>query len=322
MVGNRLLLVLISVLFLAGCGGKKSTGSNGGVKADLNFKSTPTGVSVYLDGQLVGQTPVLVKDVSEGKHTYELKAEGYQTYKGSINIISGGTKLIEVELIKFLKVKVVTDPEGATVWFDDAEQTGKTPLTIEDVPEGEHKVKVLLLGYFSEEKSLKISKDKDVWEVSFSLVKEPKVSKVVFLARNLDTGENLQLKSPFSSAFFLYRPENSTNFIVSYVIFEDFPLKEFKATLELVRDGKVERTKSRDCSTTEVFPDADIAKLPEEIRKELAGKPGFSYPWQNPDDEEAAREGRPPETYFKPGNYVLKVYNGPSLLGEASFQVQ
>ena len=72
---NILFIVLVAVLLFSGC------------STVTTFESTPSGAKVYLDGELIGETPLEVKlsNFIGNPYVLELKKDGYPTFKTSIN---------------------------------------------------------------------------------------------------------------------------------------------------------------------------------------------------------------------------------------------
>jgi len=65
---------------------------------------------------------------------------------------------------------VTTAPPGAVVSLDAA-PVGKSPLTVADIGEGEHTIRVRLAGYGTEERTITVTRYKDLYEESIELRK-------------------------------------------------------------------------------------------------------------------------------------------------------
>jgi hypothetical protein len=55
----------------------------------LLIESRPSGASVYIDGRLVGTTPMQIETVAAGDHTIGLAADGYQRWVGAVRVATG-----------------------------------------------------------------------------------------------------------------------------------------------------------------------------------------------------------------------------------------
>lgn len=60
----------------------------------LNISSTPIGATITIDGEKVGETPMIKNDVLIGKRKVEISMKGYQTKTESVDVVEG--KSIEI----------------------------------------------------------------------------------------------------------------------------------------------------------------------------------------------------------------------------------
>jgi len=112
----------------------------------LTVKSNPEGADVYLNDIQKGVTPYPEK-VKTGKYPYRIEKAMYYIQAGIIEITGeelNGKKELNVELRPaFGILKINSTPEnGATVFIDEIEASGKTPLIAEKLKSGKHKVLV------------------------------------------------------------------------------------------------------------------------------------------------------------------------------------
>jgi len=104
-------------------------------RASISFSSEPTGATLRVDGQAVGQTPLTV-DLSSGTRRVEVSLAGFAS--------AGRTLAVEAEKPQVLppfrltplpgRLQVTTEPPGAVVTVDGAFR-GESPLEA-DVPAG------------------------------------------------------------------------------------------------------------------------------------------------------------------------------------------
>lgn len=121
--------------------GEESPGS-------IRVTSNPSGAKCYLDGTYKGKTPLTIRDVSAGEHFIRLTKSGYQDWSKTVRVTSNQTTGVSAELQRPLgSIKVTSDPSGAKCYLD-GRYKGTTPLTIRDVPAGEHEVKVKKESYY------------------------------------------------------------------------------------------------------------------------------------------------------------------------------
>ena len=138
---------------------------------EIQVDSAPQGATVYLDGLLKGNTPLLISDVTtDVKHVLELKLENYSDYLQTINGQEGDTIQIFAQLEPVTtRIVINSTPSGADVYLND-KVVGKTPLDLKDIEEGEYKLKVVLPQYTPYEENITVEKGKTIKE-DIALVK-------------------------------------------------------------------------------------------------------------------------------------------------------
>lgn len=57
------------------------------IYGSLNIESTPNFATIYIDGEMVGETPKYIKEILVGEHTLKLTKEGYEDYAKIIEIV-------------------------------------------------------------------------------------------------------------------------------------------------------------------------------------------------------------------------------------------
>jgi hypothetical protein len=68
--------------------------------AALSVDSRPGGARVFIDGKLVGTTPVSVPQVGAGAHAIRLERDGYHRWSSSIRIVAGEPNRVTASLDK------------------------------------------------------------------------------------------------------------------------------------------------------------------------------------------------------------------------------
>lgn len=152
-------LVLITV-FLSGCGQKKPN-------AALQITTTPI-ATIFINGKLVGKTPYVDKEMTPGEVSIKLIPESetmdLSTWEGKLKLVGGVMSVVNREFAeteeastgdiltleptkdKNASVMVVTSPDSVMVKLDD-ENRGFSPLFLDKVSEGDHKITLSLNGY-------------------------------------------------------------------------------------------------------------------------------------------------------------------------------
>jgi hypothetical protein len=64
----------------------------------LDVESRPAGARVFIDGKLVGTTPVGMVQVAAGEHMIRLEHDGYQRWASTIRVVSGERSRVTASL--------------------------------------------------------------------------------------------------------------------------------------------------------------------------------------------------------------------------------
>jgi hypothetical protein len=64
----------------------------------LNVESRPAGASVFLDGKLVGTTPLGLPEVASGGHVIRLEHDGYRRWSSSVRVVTGERNRVTASL--------------------------------------------------------------------------------------------------------------------------------------------------------------------------------------------------------------------------------
>ena len=127
------------------------------VNAILDITSTPSGATVYLDGQWIGTTPLDEHQVDTGPNGQKeiriaVELDGYESDVQQVTLTGGETLPWRVQLKKrperiptLAPLEVTSTPSGATV-FVNGSKIGNTPLREYQVDTGPNGQKVVTLG--------------------------------------------------------------------------------------------------------------------------------------------------------------------------------
>ncbi len=134
----------------------------------INVATEPPGAAVYIDDRYAGAAPVTLMS-GPGRHTVELKREGYESVMEVVDIRPGATGNLNVMLepVNTAKVKVSSNPGGATVYMDGT-LAGHTPCEPVVTP-GERLIEVEKPGHEAARKWITVEKG-EYAEVEFELV--------------------------------------------------------------------------------------------------------------------------------------------------------
>ncbi|MGR3294050.1 MAG: PEGA domain-containing protein [Candidatus Scalindua sp.] len=161
----------------------------------VNIESEPANAIIIVDGNEVGNAPANIADLVPGKHLVEVRMNGYENWRESVNIDSGQ----EVALTVVLKIIpgslcISSEPSGAVI-FIDSKEAGTTPLTITDPDQGKHLVEVKKDGYeiWSENVEIEMGKDASLTAVlqlkagSFTINSVPSDAMIFIDGKEIDT---------------------------------------------------------------------------------------------------------------------------------------
>ena len=72
--------------------------TNGRFVGDLTVQSRPTGAKVFLDGKLMGSTPLSLTTVTAGEHAVRLERDGYRRWSSQVRIVASEQNRVTASL--------------------------------------------------------------------------------------------------------------------------------------------------------------------------------------------------------------------------------
>jgi archaellum component FlaG (FlaF/FlaG flagellin family) len=148
--------------------------------------SVPTGAEVVIRGASLGKTPLMIPDLPLGAHRATLSKEGFLSKTVDIKVNNRIPKKVDIVLDSNSGViQFTSKPSGATVQINGI-QRGVTPCSVDGVPTGENRIKVVLQGHFPFEETVSLYPGQNVelnaplraQPGTLSVVSEPEGSKV------------------------------------------------------------------------------------------------------------------------------------------------
>ena len=113
------------------------------------------GAEIYSNGKLLGRGHYS-EDMMEGYYDLEVRLNHHKSVTKQIQVIAGQSQDIRLNPIpKYGSLDIVSTPHGAEVTID-GKSYGKTPLTVDQLLEGEHNVQLSLDNYQTEIKDVTI----------------------------------------------------------------------------------------------------------------------------------------------------------------------
>ncbi len=117
------------------------------IASPLDVTSEPAGGTVFLDDRYLGTTPLSIDVPAEGEHLIRVERRGFVSWRGTVTLGAEATRVeatLQTEALG--SISASTDPDGADVYIDGV-LTGKSPLTVPDLPLGGHQVQVSAPGF-------------------------------------------------------------------------------------------------------------------------------------------------------------------------------
>ncbi len=116
------------------------------ILSNLKVVSDPIDADIYLNGQLMGSTPHIVRDLLVGEYELELRKQGYGTCKQTVKVKEGEVVEVSVTLTSTGAIAFTSEPSGADVYINSS-YMGRTPYTVSDLPSGNHNYELRKEGY-------------------------------------------------------------------------------------------------------------------------------------------------------------------------------
>lgn len=173
------------------------------VAASVLIRSKPDKAAVILDGEQVGETPLILHNQPVGSRKAILRRPGSSQQEVSWEVKGARPVLVEADMLSSTgTLSVDSDPPGADITIND-EPRGKTPFKF-TLEHGQYKVKLSLSGYASHEDVATVSRDKTtqvkgslkILPGSLAIVTIPEGADIIII--HPDGKEERSGKSPFT----------------------------------------------------------------------------------------------------------------------------
>jgi hypothetical protein len=129
------------------------------IKTATLITSKPNKATIKMNGSIIGETPLILKDLPYAQYKAEIKAPGYSPKTISWFINSERPVRVSVDLNSNTGMfKVIAQPEGCSITLDN-KPMGLTPNNVE-AEEGTHRIKISKDGYEPYEEVVKIMRGK------------------------------------------------------------------------------------------------------------------------------------------------------------------
>lgn len=127
----------------------------------LSLATSPAGASVQIDGEVdtTIAAPILALELPTGPYHITVAQPGYVRQTREVHIESGQQASLALDLTARIgSVTLATKPAGAQVFMDGQALTGRTPLSLENISEGQHLFRFELADYQWVEKRVNVAR--------------------------------------------------------------------------------------------------------------------------------------------------------------------
>jgi formylglycine-generating enzyme required for sulfatase activity len=123
----------------------------------LYITSTPEKSIVFLDGDEVGTTPVTLEKIAKGTHRLSARKACYAEATQPVTVDSGEATHVSLVLNRICgSARIASEPPGASVYLNE-KRIGQTPFESDNLPEGEHRLRIIKAGYPPHETTIGIA---------------------------------------------------------------------------------------------------------------------------------------------------------------------
>ena len=116
----------------------------------IYVESSPSGSSIYFNGNYRGSAPLIINDVWPGSYSIQAELNGYHTYTTTTTVSSGTRSTVYCPLSPMVtsgSLYILSDPTNAKVVLDGVYR-GNTPLTLNNLASTTHIVELDHAGYY------------------------------------------------------------------------------------------------------------------------------------------------------------------------------
>lgn len=151
---------------------------------DLQVQSNPVGAAVYVNnnykGTTISSSALYVTQLPPGSYLVRVTLANYQSYTETALVVAGKVYNINANMAPVVpgptpningQITVRSSPSGANIYLDNAYR-GLTPLTLVDIPHGNHAIILKMNGYQNWQSSVSVPAGSST-DVSGTLASSP-----------------------------------------------------------------------------------------------------------------------------------------------------
>ena len=131
----------------------------GAEAAQIVIDTNPSRASVEVNGNFHGTTPLTIGEVPVGTHVLRITKFGYRPMQRKVTLKPGeNTFAYDLPRLPGGSLEIVSRPEDADVYID-GDARGRTPLTVVEVPAGEHEIRLSKVNYIDRVERVEIAQN-------------------------------------------------------------------------------------------------------------------------------------------------------------------
>ena len=177
LIGGLVVIIALADWYAGGIGPRVLMGS-----ATLNLTSDPGEARVFLDGEMVGRTPLRDRSVPPGETVVRLQHRFHDPVSQSVSPGRGEVLDVHIEFPPSAgSLEVVTNPRGAEVMIDGEKLDDVSPVMLSAHPAGAYEITATIYGRELKTETVEVL-PRQLTELSFDL--ERVAMSEIYLARS------------------------------------------------------------------------------------------------------------------------------------------
>jgi len=119
-------------------------------KVQLTINTIPEKVDVFLDGSIIGKTPILGQKILSGDHIFEIRKDGFAPISYELNVNPSKSINLDFFMNPVYNVKFKTDEVGLIFELNDDHRWTEDAIRMQ-LEAGDHQLRVYKLGEIVDE---------------------------------------------------------------------------------------------------------------------------------------------------------------------------
>ena len=119
-------------------------------KVKLSINTIPEKVEISLDGNILGETPIIGKKISPGEHTFNIQKDGYAPISYGLNVNPSKSISLDFFMNPVYDIKFKTEEVGLIFELNDTHRWTDNTISMQ-IEAGNHHLRVFKLGEIIDE---------------------------------------------------------------------------------------------------------------------------------------------------------------------------